>query len=68
MQVAATLVDVNTGKVTAQIGARNVDDVLANNLAVNVARDFGSTVKPITDWPCLSISTDSTGVGETDFE
>jgi len=62
MQVAATLVDVNTGKVTAQIGARNVDDVLANNLAVNVARDFGSTVKPITDYgPAFQFLQDSTG-------
>ena len=52
MQVAATLVDVNSGKVVAQIGARHVEDdvVLGNNLAVNVTRDFGSTVKPLTDY------------------
>lgn len=52
MQVASTMVDVKTGKVTAQIGARNVPDnvVLGQNLAVGTGRDFGSTVKPITDY------------------
>lgn len=52
MQVATTLIDVNTGQVTAQIGGRNIpDDVaLGNNLAVNTSRDFGSTMKPITDY------------------
>ena len=46
------MVDVNTGKVLAQIGARNVPDnvVFGNNQAVSTARDFGSTVKPITDY------------------
>lgn len=62
MQVAATLIDVNTGKVTAQIGARNNDAVLGNNLAVNVTRDFGSTVKPITDYgPAFQFLENSTG-------
>ncbi|OTN76512.1 hypothetical protein A5886_001589 [Enterococcus sp. 8G7_MSG3316] len=62
MQVAATLIDVNTGKVTAQIGARNNDAVLGNNLAVNVTRDFGSTVKPITDYgPAFQYLENSTG-------
>lgn len=52
LQVATTMVDVNTGKVLAQIGARNVPDnvVFGNNQAVSTARDFGSTVKPITDY------------------
>ena len=52
LQVASTMVDVNTGKVLAQIGARNVPDnvVFGNNQAVSTARDFGSTVKPITDY------------------
>ncbi|WP_206857394.1 PBP1A family penicillin-binding protein [Candidatus Enterococcus mangumiae] len=52
MQVATTLIDVNTGQVKAQIGGRNIpDDVaLGNNLAVNTSRDFGSTMKPITDY------------------
>lgn len=62
MQVAATLIDVKTGKVTAQIGARNNDAVLGNNLAVNVTRDFGSTVKPITDYgPAFQYLENSTG-------
>ncbi|OQO71363.1 penicillin-binding protein [Enterococcus villorum] len=52
MQVASTLIDVNTGQVKAQIGGRHVaDDVtLGMNLAVNTTRDFGSTMKPITDY------------------
>ncbi|MBO0450691.1 MULTISPECIES: PBP1A family penicillin-binding protein [Enterococcus] len=52
LQIAATLVDSKTGKVTAQIGGRNIaDDVyLGMNRAVNTNRDFGSTVKPITDY------------------
>ncbi|WP_288227464.1 PBP1A family penicillin-binding protein [uncultured Enterococcus sp.] len=51
-QVAATLIDSKTGNVTAQIGGRNIaDDVyLGMNRAVNTTRDFGSTVKPITDY------------------
>jgi penicillin-binding protein 1A len=64
MQVAATLVDVNSGKVVAQIGARKVEDgvVLGNNLAVNVTRDFGSTVKPLTDYgPAFQFLQNSTG-------
>lgn len=52
LQIAATLVDSKTGKVTAQIGGRNIaDDVyLGLNRAVSTNRDFGSTVKPITDY------------------
>ncbi|HIZ53173.1 MAG TPA: PBP1A family penicillin-binding protein [Candidatus Enterococcus avicola] len=52
MQVAATLIDATTGKVTAQIGGRNIEEgtMLGNNLAVSTARDLGSTVKPITDY------------------
>lgn len=64
MQVAATLMDTKTGKVTAQIGGRNIDAsvVLGNNLAVNTSRDFGSTMKPITDYgPAFEYLKDSTG-------
>lgn len=52
MQVAATLIDTETGKVTAQIGGRNIAEgtVFGDNLALNTSRDFGSTVKPITDY------------------
>lgn len=52
MQVASTMIDTQTGYVRAQIGGRNIADdvVFGNNLAVNTARDFGSTVKPITDY------------------
>ena len=64
LQVATTLIDVNTGQVKAQIGGRNVpDDVtLGNNLAVNTSRDFGSTMKPITDYgPAFEYLNYSTG-------
>ncbi|MBO1306978.1 PBP1A family penicillin-binding protein [Enterococcus sp. 669A] len=64
LQVAATLMDVNTGKVTAQIGGRNIasDVFLGNNLAVSTNRDFGSTVKPITDYgPAIEYDQLSTG-------
>lgn len=52
MQVASTLIDTNTGKVKAQIGGRHIaeDVTLGNNLAVNTSRDFGSTMKPVTDY------------------
>ena len=64
MQVASTLIDVNTGQVKAQIGGRHVaDDVtLGMNLAVNTTRDFGSTMKPVTDYgPAFEYLMYSTG-------
>lgn len=64
LQIAATLVDSKTGNVTAQIGGRNIaDDVyLGMNRAVNTSRDFGSTVKPITDYgPAFEYLQKSTG-------
>lgn len=64
MQVAATLMDVHTGKVLAQIGGRNIPEgtILGYNLAVNTSRDFGSTVKPITDYaPAFEYLKYSTG-------
>lgn len=62
MQVAASLIDTETGKVTAQIGGRNVGDgMLGENLATNTRRDLGSTVKPITDYaPAFEYKTYST--------
>ncbi|OFI50450.1 penicillin-binding protein [Floricoccus tropicus] len=52
MQVASTIVDVKTGAVTAQIGARKQDPgtVFGNNQAVNTDRDWGSTMKPLVDY------------------
>lgn len=64
LQIAATLIDSQTGNVTAQIGGRNIaDDVyLGMNRAVNTSRDFGSTVKPITDYgPAFEYKKYSTG-------
>ncbi|WP_317336016.1 penicillin-binding protein PBP1A [Streptococcus orisratti] len=52
LQVASTVIDVNTGKVVAQLGARNQDTSvsLGTNQAVLTDRDWGSTMKPITDY------------------
>lgn len=52
LQVASTIIDVNTGKVIAQLGARNQDTTvsLGTNQAVLTDRDWGSTMKPITDF------------------
>lgn len=64
MQVAATLIEADTGKVRAQIGGRNFDEasVLNENLATNNRRDFGSTVKPIVDYgPAIEYLNYSTG-------
>ncbi|WP_207940616.1 penicillin-binding protein 1A [Enterococcus sp. DIV2402] len=64
MQVAATLIDAETGKVTAQLGGRNVEEgvVWGSNYAVNTGRDFGSTVKPLVDYgPAFEYLDYSTG-------
>lgn len=49
-QVASTVVDVTTGKVIAQLGARHQDDNISfgTNQAVLTDRDWGSTMKPIS--------------------
>lgn len=49
-QVASTIVEVNTGKVIAQLGSRNqAEDVsFGTNQAVLTDRDWGSTMKPIS--------------------
>ena len=69
MQVASTLIDTNTGKVKAQIGGRHIaeDVTLGNNLAANTSRDFGSTMKPVTDYgPAFEYLKYSTGKTITD--
>lgn len=52
MQVASTIMDVNTGQVIAQLGARNQNDDISfgTNQAVLTDRDWASTMKPITDY------------------
>lgn len=63
-QVASTLIDVKTGQVRAQIGARKVADgtIFGFNAAVETGRDFGSTMKPITDYgPAFEYLDKSTG-------
>ncbi|QLB49541.1 penicillin-binding protein PBP1A [Streptococcus sanguinis] len=50
MQVASTVMDVQTGKVIAQLGGRHQSTNVSfgTNQAVETNRDFGSTMKPIT--------------------
>ncbi|TCD45632.1 PBP1A family penicillin-binding protein [Streptococcus sp. X16XC17] len=52
LQIASTVVDVHTGKVVAQLGARNQASSVSfgTNQAVETNRDFGSTMKPLTDY------------------
>lgn len=51
-QVASTIIDVQTGRVVAQLGGRNQTDEVSfgTNQAVLTDRDWGSTMKPITDY------------------
>ena len=52
LQVASTIVDVTNGKVIAQLGARHQSSNVSFgiNQAVETNRDWGSTMKPITDY------------------
>lgn len=52
MQVASTVIDVTNGKVVAQLGNRHqvTNSSFGTNQAVETNRDFGSTMKPITDY------------------
>lgn len=52
LQVASTIVDVTNGKVMAQLGARHQSSNVSFgiNQAVETNRDWGSTMKPITDY------------------
>lgn len=51
-QVASTVIDVANGHVIAQLGSRNqaTNVSFGTNQAVETNRDFGSTMKPITDY------------------
>ena len=52
LQVASTVVDTSNGKVIAQLGARHQASNVSfgTNQAVETNRDWGSTMKPITDY------------------
>nr|AGV15645.1 PBP1A [Streptococcus pneumoniae] len=52
LQVASTIVDVSNGKVIAQLGARHQASNVSfgTNQAVETNRDWGSSMKPITDY------------------
>ena len=51
-QVASTIIDVTYGLVVAHLGSRHQDEniALGTNQAVQTDRDWGSTMKPITDY------------------
>lgn len=52
IQVASTVIDVSNGKVVAQLGSRHQSTNVSfgTNQAVETNRDWGSTMKPITDY------------------
>lgn len=52
LQVASTIVDVSNGNVIAQLGARHQASNVSfgTNQAVETNRDWGSSMKPITDY------------------
>ena len=52
MQVASTVIDVNNGKVIAQLGSRHQSSNVSfgTNQAVETNRDWGSTMKAISDY------------------
>ncbi|WP_067103588.1 penicillin-binding protein PBP1A [Streptococcus sp. DD13] len=52
IQVASTVIDVSNGKVVAQLGGRNQssNSSFGTNQAVETNRDWGSTMKPISDY------------------
>ena len=52
LQAASTIVDVSNGKVIAQLGSRHQSSNVSFGLnqAVETNRDWGSTMKPITDY------------------
>ncbi|WP_125714005.1 transglycosylase domain-containing protein [Companilactobacillus kedongensis] len=51
MQVGASIVDPNNGKVIAMIGGRNLENIqFGLNRAVQTTRSNGSTMKPILDY------------------
>ena len=52
MQVASTIIDVSNGNVIAQLGSRHQASNVSfgTNQAVETNRDWGSTMKPITDY------------------
>ena len=52
IQAASTIIDVSNGKVIAQLGSRHQSSNVSFgiNQAVETNRDWGSTMKPITDY------------------
>ncbi len=52
LQVASTIIDVTNGKVIAQLGSRHQSSNVSfgTNQAVDTNRDWGSTMKPISDY------------------
>lgn len=56
LQVAATIINNETGQVVAQVGGRHQDTIGSYNRANNAERSSGSTIKPIVDYgPALDL-------------
>ena len=66
LQIASTILDVTNGKVIAQLGSRHQSSNVSfgTNQAVETNRDWGSTMKPISDYaPAIEYEEyNSTGV------
>ena len=66
LQVASTIIDVTNGKVIAQLGSRHQSSNVSfgTNQAVETNRDWGSSMKPISDYaPAIEYEEyNSTGV------
>jgi len=48
LQTAVSMIDSNTGQISAVIGGRNQDGHLSYNRALNMNRSIGSVIKPLT--------------------
>ncbi len=48
LQTAMSLIDSTSGRITATIGGRNREDLMAHNFATDNSRGVGSTIKPLT--------------------
>ena len=69
-QVASTIIDVTNGRVVAQLGSRHQDEniALGTNQAVQTDRDWGSTMKPITDYAPVIEKRVYTNTGTTVYD
>lgn len=50
LQTAVTLINNETGAIDAMIGSRNIEGHLSENFALDMTRNVGSTIKPLTTY------------------